>query len=63
MESVRTLYKQMGDVFEAAPSWSKYIVTSDLEFEKYYGKKATRKRKLYNGAIRTDYYQYWANAR
>lgn len=64
MESVRVLYKQMGDVFEAAgPSWSKYIVTSDLEFEQYYGKKATKKRKLYNGSIRTDYYQYWATER
>lgn len=62
-EGVRTLYKQMGDVFEPHPSWSKYIVTSDLEFEKYYGKKATKKRKLYNGSIRTDYYQYWAERR
>ncbi|AKP66582.1 THUMP domain-containing class I SAM-dependent RNA methyltransferase [Companilactobacillus ginsenosidimutans] len=63
MDSVHTLYKQMGDVFEPHASWSKYIVTSDLEFEKFYGKRATKKRKLYNGAIRTDYYQFWATER
>lgn len=63
MESVRTLYKQMGDLFIPLSSWSKYIVTSDLEFEKYYGQKATKKRKLYNGSIRTDYYQFWAEHR
>lgn len=60
MEGVHLLYEQMGDLFKTLPSWSKYIVTSDLEFEQYYGKKATKKRKLYNGSLRTDYYQYWA---
>lgn len=58
-ESVRQLYKQMGQVFLPHESWSEYILTSDLEFEKYYGKKASKKRKLYNGSLRTDYFQYW----
>lgn len=58
-ESVRQLYKQMGQVFLPYESWSEYILTSDLEFEKYYGKKASKKRKLYNGSLRTDYFQYW----
>lgn len=59
-EKVHTLYQKMGQVFEKMPTWSKYILTSDEAFETYYGKKATKKRKLYNGALKVDYYQYWA---
>lgn len=58
-ESVRELYKEMGQVFRPLKTWSKYILTSDLSFEQYYGAKATKKRKLYNGALRTDLFQYW----
>lgn len=58
-ESVRELYKEMGQVFHPLKTWSKYILTSDLSFEQYYGAKATKKRKLYNGALRTDLFQYW----
>lgn len=58
-EQVRVLYREMGDVFRPLKTWSKYILTSDLAFEEFYGAKATKKRKLYNGAIRTDLFQYW----
>ena len=58
-ESVRRLYKEMGQVFRPLKTWSKYILTSDLMFEEFYGEKATKKRKLYNGALRTDLFQYW----
>lgn len=58
-ESVRKLYGEMGQVFRPLKTWSKYILTSDLTFEEYYGEKATKKRKLYNGALRTDLFQYW----
>ena len=58
-ESVRQLYKEMGQVFKPLKTWSKYIITSDLMFEEFYGEKATKKRKLYNGALRTDLFQYW----
>lgn len=57
--AVRRLYQQMGQTYKALPTWSKYILTSDLTFETLYGAKATKKRKLYNGALRTDYFQYW----
>ena len=57
--SVEMLYKEMGEVMRPLTSWSKYILTSDLSFEDYYGQKATKRRKLYNGALRTDYFQYW----
>ena len=58
-EQVRELYREMGDVFRPLKTWSKYILTSDLAFEEFYGAKATKKRKLYNGALRTDLFQYW----
>ncbi|RST90003.1 RNA methyltransferase [Vagococcus humatus] len=58
-QSVRELYKEMGDVYRPLDTWSKYILTSDLEFENFYCQRATKKRKLYNGAIRTDLFQYW----
>ena len=50
----------MGDIYRKMPTWSKYILTSDEAFESYYGEKATKKRKLYNGALKVDYYQFWA---
>ncbi|KIL44158.1 THUMP domain-containing class I SAM-dependent RNA methyltransferase [Jeotgalibacillus soli] len=56
---VEQMYKDMGQAFEAYPTWSKYIITSHPSFEELYGKPATKKRKLFNGFIRTDYYQYW----
>jgi putative N6-adenine-specific DNA methylase len=49
----------MGRVFNPLTSWSKYFLTSDLDFEKYYGQPATKRRKLYNGSLRTDYFQFW----
>lgn len=58
-DSVRQLYKQLGMVTKNLTTWSKYFLTSDLEFEQYYGVKATKKRKLYNGALRTDLFQFW----
>ncbi|GAA3008955.1 THUMP domain-containing class I SAM-dependent RNA methyltransferase [Tetragenococcus solitarius] len=57
--SAQKLYEEMGTVFKPLTTWSKYILTSDLAFEDYYGQKATKKRKLYNGSLRTDYFQYW----
>lgn len=58
-EEVHVIYHDMGVTYEAIPTWSKYILTSDLTFEDHYGQKATKKRKLYNGAIRTDLFQFW----
>lgn len=58
-QRVHDLYRQMGRAFQPLTSWSKYFLTADLEFEKFYGQKATKRRKLYNGALRTDYFQYW----
>ncbi|MCT8389694.1 class I SAM-dependent RNA methyltransferase [Leuconostoc holzapfelii] len=59
LDAARELYAQMGAVYRQLPTWSKYILTSDLAFEEAYGEKATKRRKLYNGALRVDYFQYW----
>lgn len=61
-QTVRALYREMGQVYRPLPGWSKYILTADLGFEKAFGAKATKRRKLYNGTLRTDYFQYWATA-
>ena len=53
----------MGQTLRPLESFSQYYLTSDPEFEKYFGEKATKKRKFFNGNLRTDYYQYWANQR
>ncbi|MCG4282727.1 THUMP domain-containing class I SAM-dependent RNA methyltransferase [Lacticaseibacillus saniviri] len=60
IQVARQLYKEMGEVYRPMTGWSKYILTSDLTFENSFGQKATKRRKLYNGTLRTDYFQYWA---
>src|SRR5699024_10336624 len=58
-DEVSELYTQLGNVMKNHPSWSVYVLTSFKNFEKSYGAKATKKRKLFNGFIETDYYQYF----
>ncbi|WP_338754772.1 class I SAM-dependent RNA methyltransferase [Bacillus sp. FJAT-52991] len=56
---VEQMYKAMGAALAPYDTWSVYMMTSHEGFEQFYGKPATKKRKLFNGFIRTDYYQYW----
>ena len=56
---VEKMYSDMGYAFSPYETWSVYMLTSNENFEQCYGKPATKKRKLFNGFIRTDYYQYW----
>jgi putative N6-adenine-specific DNA methylase len=58
-EEVQNLYVDLGKKLRPHDTWSVYVITSDEEFEKLYGKKADRKRKLYNGRIKVDYYQFY----
>ena len=61
MEEVQKLYVDMGRIF-SDPTWSVYVLTSDEFFESAFSKKGRRanaKRKLFNGNIKTDYYQYY----
>lgn len=52
------LYRQIGEVYEGLDSWSMYLITSYEDAEKYIGRKADKNRKIYNGMIRTYYYQF-----
>ena len=58
-KAVEQMYKEMGEAFKKLDTWSIYMITSNPDFEQFYGKPATKKRKLFNGFIRTDFYQYW----
>ncbi|WP_093212265.1 THUMP domain-containing class I SAM-dependent RNA methyltransferase [Sediminibacillus albus] len=58
-KEVEKMYKDFGEVMKRYPSWSVYILTSNEQFEQVYGKKASKKRKLFNGFIKTDYYQFF----
>ncbi|WP_174733961.1 THUMP domain-containing class I SAM-dependent RNA methyltransferase [Mesobacillus harenae] len=58
-KAVEQMYKEMGQAFGSLDTWSIYILTSHKAFEQLYGRQATKKRKLFNGFIETDLYQYW----
>jgi len=59
IKEVEKLYREMGRVFTSLDTWSYYIITSHENFEKLFGKDASKRRKLYNGMIKTMYYQYF----
>lgn len=63
IREVEQLYRDMGAVLRKDDTWSAYVITSYEDFEKLYGKKADAKRKLFNGMIKTDYYQYFGRRR
>lgn len=52
------LYKEMGKVFQALDSWSYYIITAFEDAQKYIGKQPDKNRKIYNGMMKTYFYQY-----
>lgn len=58
-ESVDVLYRAMGESFQALDTWSYTIITAHEEFESCFGRKADKKRKLYNGMLKTYVYQYF----
>lgn len=57
-DSVKMLYKELGYTFRKLKNWSYYLITSFEDFEREFGKDAERKRKLYNGMLKTNLYQY-----
>lgn len=52
------LYKDIGTTFDKLDTWSKFIITSYEDAERYLGRKATKNRKIYNGMIKSYFYQY-----
>ncbi|MCR5677688.1 MAG: class I SAM-dependent RNA methyltransferase [Agathobacter sp.] len=57
-EDLPYLYTQIGDVYRGLDSWSMYMITSYEDAEKYVGRKADKNRKIYNGMIKTYFYQF-----
>ena len=57
-ESLPPLYKTLGERFRALDNWSLYMITSYEDCEKYIGRKANKNRKVYNGMIKTYFYQF-----
>ena len=58
-DAIATLYQEMGQTFAPLETWSKFILTSDEQFETRYGRMADKKRKLYNGTLKVDLYQFF----
>ena len=58
VESVKMLYKQLGYAFRKLKNWSYYMITSYEDFENEFGQDASKKRKLYNGMLKSYLYQY-----
>ena len=60
-EEVERLYREMGVHFRSLAPWQVYIITSHPGFERLYGKRADKVRKLYNGMIPCYLYQFFKN--
>lgn len=56
---VEHLYRQMGTAAKKLDTWSFYVLTSHPQFEKFFNRQADKKRKLYNGRIQCNYYQFY----
>ncbi|MGA3602721.1 THUMP domain-containing class I SAM-dependent RNA methyltransferase [Lysinibacillus agricola] len=59
VEVVEQVIRDLGTVMKNYPTWSVYMLSSMKNFEELYGRQTTKKRKLFNGFIETNYYQYW----
>ena len=61
--SAQRLYSALGRHLKFANEWKQYVITSEPEFEHYFGRRADKKRKFYNGKIKCDYYMFTDNSR
>ena len=52
------LYRTFGEQFAALDSWSAYVITAYEDMERYFGRKAAKNRKIYNGMMKTYFYQF-----
>lgn len=57
-ETLPPIYKAFGERFAALDAWSAYMITSYEDTERYFGRKADKNRKIYNGMLKTYYYQF-----
>lgn len=57
-EELPALYKTIGEVFKKLDCWSEFVITSYEDTERYIGRRADKKRKIYNGMIKANFYQF-----
>jgi putative N6-adenine-specific DNA methylase len=57
-QEVEAVYRELGRICDLLPTWGVYVITSNQWFEKHFGRRAPRRRKLYNGRLECQYYQY-----
>lgn len=57
-KEIEKIYKSLKHISEKNHTWSIFMITIDREVESYFGRKADRRRKLYNGRLETQYYQF-----
>ena len=62
-QSAQRLYSALGRHLKFANDWKKFVITSEPEFEHYFGCRADKKRKFYNGKIKCDYYMFTSSLR
>ena len=60
-EELKNLYRDFGKMFRSLDEWSAYVVGTTPAFEKYFGQKADKKRKLYNSEIECTLYQFFGS--
>ncbi len=58
-QEAQALYRDMGRTLGAMADWKQYVISSEPDFERYYGRKAAKRRKLYNGMIQCWLNMYW----
>lgn len=59
LAQIQEIHQDLRKLIDSNPTWSLYAVTSVDTFERDYGKKANKKRKLFNGNLRVDFYQFF----
>lgn len=59
IKNAQDIYRTMGKIFTPERGWAYYIISPDEEFEKVFGRKADKRRKLYNGMIKCQLYMYF----
>ena len=57
-ESMQTLYRMIGEKYRSLDDWSMYLITAYEQAQRDIGRKADKNRKIYNGMIKTYYYQF-----
>ena len=57
-EALPTLYREIGEAYDRLDDWSMYLITGYEDAERYLGRKAAKNRKIYNGMLKTYFYQF-----